>query len=427
MKKRISVYTLGCKLNFSETDVIARSFIEKGYELVPFGKEADVSIINTCTVTAQGERKSKFAVKKAHKVSPDAKIIVVGCASQINPTRFQKIEGVDIVIGNINKTKVYDLLEQKNIDSNQYSCDINLIENFEHAYSVEMRTRSFLKIQDGCDYHCTYCTIPKARGKSRNDTISKIVEDAYNIAERGVKEIILTGVNIGDFGKSTGETFLQLIKELDKVEGIERYRISSIEPNLLNDEIINFVANSQKFMPHFHIPLQSGSDDVLKLMKRRYNTSRFADRVLKAYNTIPDAFFGIDVIVGFPGETDENFEETYALLKHLPISFLHIFPYSDRNGTPASKMKPKIPSEQIKNREIKLKKLSDKKHLEFYQKYIGQNKKVLFEQKENDGLFVGYTDNYLRVKVKTEENLKNKILNVQLLELRDGFIYGNYK
>lgn len=422
--KKISVFTLGCKLNFSETDTIVRKFVENGYQLVPFGESADVSVINTCTVTAQGERKSKFAVKKAHKVSPDGKIVVVGCASQINPQRFEQLEGVELVIGNNDKTKVFELLEQKNYKQKLYSCDISQIESFEHAYSVEMRTRSFLKIQDGCDYPCTYCTIPKARGKSRNDSISEIVEDAKDIANRGVKEIILTGVNIGDFGKSTNETFFELIKQLEKVEGIERYRISSIEPNLLKDEIIEFVANSKKFMPHFHIPLQSGSDDVLKLMKRRYNVAKFSDRVLNAKKLIPEVFFGIDVIVGFPGETDDNFNDTYTLLEQLPISYLHIFPYSDRKGTLASQMKGKIASEIIKQREKKLQDLSDKKHFEFYKKFIGTTKKVLFEQKDKQGLYAGYTDNYLRIKVESTETLRNKIEEVELLRIESDFIYG---
>lgn len=422
--KKISVFTLGCKLNFSETDTIVRKFIENGYELVPFGQHADISVINTCTVTAQGERKSKFAVKKAHKVSPEAKIVVVGCASQINPQRFEQLEGVELVIGNNEKTKVFELLEENKNKQKSYSCDINTIENFEHAYSVELRTRSFLKVQDGCDYVCTYCTIPKARGKSRNDTIQKIVEDAKKIANRGVKEIILTGVNIGDFGKSTNETFFELIKELEKVDGIERYRISSIEPNLLKDEIIDFVAKSKKIMPHFHIPLQSGSDEILKLMKRRYNVAKFYDKIIKIKEFIPEAFLGIDVIVGFPGETDENFNDTYSLLEQLPVSYLHIFPYSDRKGTLASQMKNKVASEIIKQREKKLQDLSDKKHLAFQKQFIGTYRKVLFEQKDKQGLYAGYTDNYLRVKVESTEKLRNKIKQVELIKLASNYLYG---
>ncbi len=422
--KKISAFTLGCKLNFSETDTIVRDFLKNGYKLVPFGEEADIIIINTCTVTAQGERKSKNAVKKANKVSPNGKIVVVGCASQIHVDRFKNLEGVSLILGNKDKTNVFDILFRQNEAQTVYNCSTDNLSTFEHAYSVAMRTRSFLKVQDGCDYPCTYCIIPKVRGKSRNDKIEKIVEDAKAIARQGIKEIILTGVNIGDFGKTTGEKFLDLIKELDKVDGIERYRISSIEPNLLTDEIIEFVAQSKKFMPHFHIPLQSGSDEVLARMKRRYNTKKFVDRVLTAHKFIPDAFFGIDVIVGFPGETDENFEQTYNLLEALPVSYLHIFPYSDRPGTPASYMTNKVNSEKIKVREEKLKQLSDKKHTEFYLKFVGTERMVLFEQKKG-GRFEGYSDNYIRVSVISDSNLKNTLRRVKLVSIHDGIARGN--
>ncbi len=343
MEKTISYTTLGCKLNFSESATIIRQFSDAGYKVVKYGQKADITIINTCTVTAQAERKSKFAVKKAKKISPNGKIIVIGCAAQLRPENFAKIDGVAIVAGAKDKFNVLKLI-QKSDEQKIYSCNIANVNNFDNAFSINERTRSFLKIQDGCDYLCTYCTIPKARGKSRNAPISDIVQEAEIIAKQGVKEIILTGVNIGDFGKSTNENFLQLIKELDKVEGIERYRISSIEPNLLTDEIIEFTAHSQKFMPHFHIPLQSGSDNILKLMKRRYNTKIFADRINKVYKKVPDVFFGIDVIIGFPGETNEDFKTTYNLLNSLPVSYLHIFPYSDRPRTPAFDIRPKVPS-----------------------------------------------------------------------------------
>ncbi len=419
--KKISAFTLGCKLNFSETDTIVRDFLKNGYTLVPFGQEADITIINTCTVTAQGERKSKNAVRKAHKVSPQGDIVVVGCATQIHSDRFKNLEGVSLILGNKNKTKVFDILSRSKRQT-VYNCRTEDLNTFDHAYSVAMRTRSFLKVQDGCDYPCTYCTIPKVRGKSRNDKIEKIIEDAKSIAQQGIKEIILTGVNIGDFGKSTGETFFDLVKELDKVEGIERYRISSIEPNLLTDEIIKFVAKSQKFVSHFHIPLQSGSDEVLARMKRRYNTKKFADRVLTANKFISDVFLGIDVIVGFPGETDENFNETYNLLESLPIAYLHIFPYSDRPGTPASVMKNKVNSEKIKQREEKLKQLSDKKHKNFYLKFIGSQRDVLFEYKKKNTGFEGYTDNYIRVFVRTDYELKNTVHKVKLLNIQDGIV-----
>ncbi|MEA3451256.1 MAG: tRNA (N(6)-L-threonylcarbamoyladenosine(37)-C(2))-methylthiotransferase MtaB, partial [Bacteroidota bacterium] len=335
---KIAYTTLGCKLNFSESTSIARKFVDEGFDIVKYGENADITIINTCTVTAQAERKSKLAVKKAKKISPEGKIVVVGCAAQLRPDKFAKIEGVNLVLGTKDKFNALELLknEQK---PKIYSCDIDSVNNFDNAFSINERTRSFLKIQDGCDYVCTYCTIPKARGKSRNASIINIIKDAKTIAANGIKEIILTGVNIGDFGKSTKETFFDLLKELDKIEGVERYRISSIEPNLLTDEIIDFVAKSDKFMPHFHIPLQSGSNDVLSLMKRRYNAQKFVERIKKAKEANSDTFFGIDVIVGFPGETQENFEQTFALLESLPISYLHLFPYSDRPGTISNEIK----------------------------------------------------------------------------------------
>ncbi len=422
---KIAYTTLGCKLNFSESATIVREFVEKGYEIVPYGQEADITIINTCTVTAQAERKSRFAVKKATKISPKGKIVVIGCAAQLRPENFAGIQGVDLVLGANDKFKVIDLLKNENEQQKIYSCDINSVRVFDKAFSINERTRSFLKIQDGCDYRCTYCTIPKARGKSRNAPIKDIVSEAKIIAESRVKEIILTGVNIGDFGKSTGENFLDLIKELDKVQGIERYRISSIEPNLLTDEILEFIADySDKFMPHFHIPLQSGSDNVLKLMKRRYNTQKFRDRILKAKELIPDTFFGIDVIVGFPGETEENFHETYELLESLPVSYLHLFPYSDRPGTFSANIKHKVPSEWKTIREQKLRLLSDKKHRQFYENYLGSTRKVLFEGKTKNGRIAGYTDNYIRVSVQSDKNLTNKIKSVKLVKIAGEEIIG---
>lgn len=420
---KISYTTLGCKLNFSESATIVRQFIEKGYELVSYGEQSDITIINTCTVTAQAERKSKFATKKAKKISPNGKIIVIGCAAQLRPENFKQIEGVDLVLGAKDKFNIIEILKAEN-EQKIYSCEIETVEKFDNAYSINERTRSFLKIQDGCDYVCTYCTIPKARGKSRNTSIENIISEAKIIANQGIKEIVLTGVNIGDFGHSSDETFFGLLKELDKVEGINRYRISSIEPNLLTDEIIEFVSKSEKFMPHFHIPLQSGSDNVLKLMKRRYNTSKFSNRILKANETIADTFFGIDIIVGFPGETEENFQETYNLLNSLPVSFLHLFPYSDRPGTPASEIKEKVPSEWKKIREEKLKKLSDIKHKEFYEKYIGTTRNVLFETNIKTGRIAGYTDNYIRVSVKSDEKLRNTIKKVKLQKIVGKEIWG---
>jgi len=419
---KISHTTLGCKLNFAETASIVREFINEGYETVKFGENADLTIINSCTVTAQAERKSVYAAKKAAKTSPNGKIIIIGCAAQINPERFAKLPQVELVLGAKDKFKAFDLI--KSSTKTVFPCEIYEVDNFDIAYSTTERTRSFLKIQDGCDYPCTYCTIPKARGKSRNSSINSIINEAKKIASEGLKEIILTGVNIGDFGKSTNQTFFELIKELDKVEGIERYRISSIEPNLLTNEILEFVASSNKFMPHFHIPLQSGSDEVLKLMKRRYNTKTFADKILEAHTLLPDAFLGIDVIVGFPGETEQNFNETFELLNNLPISYLHIFPYSDRKGTPATAIKKKVPSEWIKSREHQLTELSNKKHKSFYQKFVGQTRKVLFEGNFEKKIISGFTDNYLKVSIKTELNLKNQIKNIQFINLKEGVFEG---
>lgn len=420
---KISHITLGCKLNFAETTSIVREFNENGYQTVKFSEKADVVIINSCTVTAQAERKSVYAAKKAAKISPDAKIIVVGCAAQTNPERFLNIPQVELVLSTSDKFKAFSLINGT-VEKKIYSCDINEVSNFDHAYSTTERTRSFLKIQDGCDYKCSYCTIPKARGKSRNTKIYEIINDANTIAKTGVKEIILTGVNIGDFGKSTGETFFNLIKELEKVHGIERYRISSIEPNLLTSEIIDFVAESEKFMPHFHIPLQAGSDDVLKLMKRRYNTTMFRDKIHEVHQKLPDAFLGIDVIVGFPGETSDNFQQTYELLSSLPISYLHIFPYSDREGTVASKIAKKVPSEWIKDREKTLKKLSDEKNITFNERFLSKKRSVLFEGNIKNGGIYGFTDNYLKVYVKTNSDLKNKIKEVELISQNDDVIFG---
>ncbi len=421
--KTISVTTLGCKLNFSESSSIVREFVQNGFKKVAFGKQSDVTIINTCYVTAQAEKKSKFAVKKAKKVSPNGKIIVIGCAAQLNPEKFVKYDGVDFVAGTNFKFDIFNILQCNN-EQKIFHSDVNEIENCDEAYSISERTRSFLKIQDGCDYHCTYCAVPLARGKSRNISIEEAVKNANIIAQKGIKEIVLTGVNIGDFGKTTGENFFQLIQELDKVEGIERYRISSIEPNLLTDEIIEFVANSKKFMPHFHIPLQSGSDDVLKQMHRRYNTNLFCQRIFKIKELIPDAFLGIDVIVGFPTETEQNFNETFNLLNDLPVSYLHIFPYSARPGTAASAIKESVPSEIIKNREIKLSELSDLKSYIFHKQFVGTTQSVLFEKIESDKKILGYSSNYIRVSVESNNDIRNKICNVKILNFENNIMNG---
>lgn len=418
---KISFNTLGCKLNFTETATISRQFIENGYEPTKFGQESDIVIINTCTVTAQAERKSKFAVKKALKDCPNAKVIVIGCASQISAKKFANISERVLVVGT---EKKFDLLNIINNNQQVYSCDIAEINSFDFAYSISERTRSFLKIQDGCDYPCTYCTIPAARGKSRNAPIADIVQKANIIAQNGQKEIVLTGVNIGDFGKTTNQKFIDLLKELDKVQRIERYRISSIEPNLLKTEIIDFVANSQKFMPHFHIPLQSGSDTILKLMKRRYNTDLFRKKILEIHKKIPNVFLGIDVIVGFPGETNELFEQTYNLLNTLPIAYLHVFPYSDRPNTIASAIKNKVASEEIHRRVRLLEQLSNKKHCQFINNFKNSYTKVLFESRTKQGKMFGFTENYIKISVPFAPCLINQIANVQIINTFEDYAEG---
>ena len=424
--KKVAFQTLGCKLNFSETSTIARDFIQKDYKRVRFNEKADVYVINTCTVTEQADKKCRAAVKKIVRQNPGAIVAVVGCYAQLKPEEISNIPGVDIVLGANEKQKLFNFIKQYEKEHRPiyHSCEINEVDTFDPAYSSGDRTRSFLKIQDGCDYPCTYCTIPKARGKSRNQNIEKTVAQAQEIATKGYKEIILTGVNIGDFGKSTGESFYELIKELDKVKGIERYRISSIEPNLLSDEIIEFTVKSSKFLPHFHIPLQSGSNEILKKMKRRYNRERFADRIYKIKELIPDAFIGVDVIVGFPGETDRLFQETYDFLAGLNISFLHVFSYSERPGTESAKMQGKNTAKTIAERSKQLHKLSEQKHKAFYKNYINTTHRVLFEAKNNKGKMHGFTENYLKVEIPFDKKLINTIKNVQLTELIEPELFA---
>ncbi len=426
MNKKVAFQTLGCKLNFSETSTIARDFTGEGYERVQFNEKADVYVINTCTVTGQADKKCRQAVKKVSKQNPDAVIAVIGCYAQLKPDEISNIPGVDIVLGANEKQKLFNFIEKYEQEHNPiyHSCEINDVDTFDAAYSSGDRTRSFLKVQDGCDYPCTYCTIPKARGKSRNGTIQQIVSQAQEIAAKGYKEIILTGVNIGDFGKSTGENFYELIQALDRVEGIERYRISSIEPNLLSDEIIEFTVQSKKFLPHFHIPLQSGSNEILKQMKRRYNRERFANRVQKIKQLIPDAFIGVDVIVGFPGETEEYFNETYDFLSSLDVSFLHVFSYSERPGTESAKMKGKNNAKTIAQRSKLLHELSEQKHKAFYNRFLNTEHKVLFEAKNNRGRMHGFTENYLKVEVPYNKNLINTIKTVQLTKLIEPELFA---
>lgn len=426
-KKRVAFYTLGCKLNFSESSTIARQFADMGYERVSPNSDADLYVINTCSVTEHADKKSRQAIRKFTTKSPQAMVAVVGCYAQLKPDEIAQINGVDFVLGAADKFSLPHLIGNKTEKSHVkvYSCDIDAVNDFFPAYSSGDRTRSFLKVQDGCDYHCSYCTIPLARGKSRNMPISQIVEQAHAIARQNVKEIILTGVNTGDFGKSTGETFLELIQQLDRVEGIERYRISSIEPNLITPAIVNFVAQSSKFLPHFHIPLQSGSNRILALMRRRYRRELFAERIELIRSRMPDAFFGVDVIVGFPGETDDDFSEAFHFIEQVKPSFLHIFPYSERPNTPAAKLDGKVSPKVVKQRVKLLTKLSDRLHNEFYMKYIGQTRSVLLESTRKGDYMFGYTDNYIKVAIPFDKALVGKVVKVRLERLSsNGFVEG---
>jgi len=417
VRKKVAFFTLGCKLNFSETSTIARQFETMGFERVSADSSADIYIINTCSVTEQADKKCRQTIRKFISKSPEAFIAVVGCYAQLKPDEIAKIDGVDLVLGSSDKFNIPLYLESntKRASAKVYNCDVEVLHDFFPAYSSNDRTRSFLKVQDGCDYHCSYCTIPLARGHSRNMPISNIIEQAKEIASKGIKEIILTGVNTGDFGKSTGESFFSLIKELEKVDGIERYRISSIEPNLVTDEIIEFASKSRKFLPHFHIPLQSGSNHILGLMKRRYRRELFAERLTKIREFIPSVFIGVDVIVGFPGETEDDFNDTYSFLQLQQPSFLHLFPYSERPNTPASEYEQKVIAIDIKRRLSHLSQLSDKMHQQFYQKNIGLDQKVLFESSHKGGLMFGFTENYIKAEYPYMKELVGKIVLVKMV------------
>ena len=406
-RKKVAFLTLGCKLNFAETSTISRSLPDGQFEKVSPGAKADIYIINTCTVTDTADRKCRQLIKKCINHSPEALIAVVGCYAQLNPDEISSIPGVDIVLGTNEKFDVAAFLEKpiKRDNAEIHSCDLTSPGAFQPSYSVGGRTRSFLKVQDGCDYKCSYCTIPMARGRSRNQDISSLIEEASKIAGTGVKEIVITGVNIGDFGKSTGDNFASLLKELVKVNGIERFRISSIEPNLLTDEIICLAAETKKILPHFHIPLQSGSDKVLGLMRRRYRRDKFEERISFIINKIPLAGIGADVITGFPGETGNDFEDTFSFLNDMPLSYLHVFNFSERPGTPAEKIPEKVPFRIRENRSRRLINLSEKKHAEFCKKNIGQTADILFEHNRIDGVITGFTGNYL----KTEYPWKNSL------------------
>ncbi len=417
--KKAAFATLGCKLNFSETSIIARKVINTGFEKTDFNSKADIYVINTCTVTDNADKKFKQYVKQALKHNPDALIVAIGCYAQLKPEEIAHVNGVDMVLGIEEKFNLPHYLKElsKKPQAEIHACEVADSTAFFSAYSFGDRTRSFLKIQDGCDYPCTYCTIPLARGKGRNGTVEQIVENARQIARDGVKEIVLTGVNIGTFkDESNGSVrrFIDLIRALDKVEGIERYRISSIEPNLLTNEIIEFVAGSQKFVPHFHIPLQSGSNTLLKRMKRRYLRELYTEKVAKIKSLMPDAAIGVDVIVGFPGETDDLFLETYHFINELDIAYLHVFTYSERPNTEAVLMDGVVPKPVRNKRSKMLRGLSAKKLTAFYHSQLGQTRKVLFEKAEKNNQMFGFTENYVKVGFPYDENLVNTVQKVQL-------------
>ena len=430
--KTAAFHTLGCKLNFAETSTIARQLTGAGYEKVSFDDQAHVYVINTCSVTENADRECKFHVKRAMKANPEGLVVIVGCYAQLKPEEISAIEGVDLVLGAKEKFNILSYLDDLQKTENHgliHSCEIDEADFFIGSYSIGDRTRAFLKVQDGCDYKCTYCTIPLARGISRSDTIENVVKNAKEIAGKGIKEIVLTGVNIGDYGKGEfgnkkhEHTFLDLISELDQVEGIERIRISSIEPNLLKDESIDLVSKSRSFVPHFHIPLQSGSDDLLKLMKRRYLTKLYSDRIHKIREVMPDSCIGVDVIVGFPGETEEKFLETYNFLNELPISYLHVFTYSERENTEAVEMDGVVPVPERKKRNKMLRILSEKKKMAFYQTQIGKTLPVLWEHEDKDGIMFGFTENYVRVQKTYDQNSVNQIENLKLNKIEsDGTV-----
>lgn len=427
-RKQVAFYTLGCKLNFSETATIARDFSQENFERVDFEGFADIYVINTCSVTDNADKKFKGLVKKALQQNPKAFVAAIGCYAQLQPAELATIDGVDLVLGATEKFKLTAYLNDlsKKEQSEIHACEIDEADFYEGGFSLGDRTRSFLKVQDGCDYKCTYCTIPQARGISRSDRLENVVANAQNIAEQGIREIVLTGVNIGDYGKGEfgnkkhEHTFLELVQALDRVAGIERIRISSIEPNLLKDETIDFVAGSQRFVPHFHIPLQSGSDPLLKKMKRRYLTGLYKERVAKIKQVMPDACIGVDVIVGFPGETEDFFLDTFRFLEQLPISYLHVFTYSERPNTEAVLLQNPVPK-HIRNKRSKvLRALSAKKRHQFYESQLGKEVSVLFENENKKGYIQGFSTNYIKVRAPWNPEWVNTTKKVRLTEIDEG-------
>ena len=419
MSKKVNFHTLGCKLNFSESSTIARQFEDGGFERVSPTEPADICIINSCSVTEHADKKCRNIIRKLHRRNPDAIIAVTGCYAQLKPYEIAAIEGVDIVLSNNNKGETYQrVLElQSKGRAKVYSCETDQIVNFFSAFSSGDRTRAFLKVQDGCDYCCSYCTIHNARGSSRNIPIAEVVKQAEQIVALGQKEIVITGVNTGDFGRTTGESFADLLRALDRVEGVERYRISSIEPNLLTDEIIDICAISSKFQHHFHIPIQCGSNKILALMRRRYTVEKFAERIAAVKKAMPDAFIGIDVITGFPGESDADFADSKSFLESIEPAFLHIFPFSERANTPAVDMPNKVQSSVSTARVKELEELSNKLHYNFCSRAVGNTAKVLFESTERGGFMTGFTGNYIKVKVPYNRKYINQIVDVELLKI----------
>lgn len=425
MMKKVAFYTLGCKLNYSETSTISRMFEQKGYAKVDFTDKPDIFIINTCSVTENADKKCHKIVREARSISPDAYVAIIGCYAQLKPKEISEIPGVDAVLGAAEKFRLVELLDgfQRKPQTEVFASDIEAANKFNTSYSINDRTRTFLKVQDGCDYSCSFCTIPLARGNSRSDSIANILKTANEIGQTEVREIVLTGVNTGDFGIQNGirvERFADLAKALDEVIGIDRFRISSIEPNLLTDEIIEFVASSKLFVPHFHIPLQSGSNKILKLMRRRYQRELYVSRVEKIKELMPHCCIGVDVIVGFPGETDEDFKETYQFLNELDISYLHVFTYSERENTLASEMGESVPSNKRAERSKMLHILSDKKRRKFYEENIGTLSTVLFENDVENGKMHGFTENYIRVVAKYDPILINELRTVQLTSINEA-------
>ena len=423
--KRVAFHTLGCKLNFSETATISRDFIRHGFEKVDYRDEADIYVLNTCSVTQNADKEARKLIRQAKRRNPNSSIAVIGCYAQLKPNDIAAIEGVDIVLGAEEKFNLLNHLDSidLNIGTKVIQSEIDHLHTFTPSYSSGERTRSFLKVQDGCDYTCSFCTIPLARGESRSDTIESTMKTAREVAATDAREIVLTGVNIGDFGKGSHESFFDLIHQLDLLDGIDRIRISSIEPNLITNEIIEFCGKSEKFMPHFHVPLQSGSDKILKAMRRRYKRSLFEGRVLKIKECIPDACIGVDVIVGFPGETDDDFLDTYHFLNELDISYLHVFTYSERPNTDADEMGKVVSKEKRAERSKMLHILSDKKRRYFHDQFIEKNRPVLFENMKN-GKLTGHTDNYIHVQVEGDLDLINTIHPVKLIVNQSTFVDG---